>query len=95
MKRCNDILNETGSSNWLIVIPMREFNYVLNKQQLWNSMRLRHCWPIPGLPASCSCGEGFNVQHAIPCKKGGFVTLRHNKVRDITATLLPYECKNV
>ena len=30
MKRCNDISNETGSSNWLSVIPMREFNYVLN-----------------------------------------------------------------
>ena len=28
MKLCNDISNETGSSNWLSVIPMREFNYV-------------------------------------------------------------------
>ena len=25
MKRCNDISNETGSSNWLSVIPMRKF----------------------------------------------------------------------
>ena len=39
MKRCNDISNETGSSNWLSVIPMREFNYVLNKQQFWESIR--------------------------------------------------------
>ena len=35
MKLCNNISNETGSSNWLSVIPMREFNYVLNKQKLW------------------------------------------------------------
>ena len=49
MKRCNDISNETGSSNWLNVIPMREFNYVLNKQQFWNSIGLRYGWPIPGL----------------------------------------------
>ena len=29
------------------------------------------------------------------CKKGGFVTLRHKKVRDITATLLSNVCKDV
>ena len=31
----------------------------------------------------------------MPCKKGGFVTLRHNEVRDITATLLSDVCKDV
>ena len=95
MKRCNDISHETGSSNWLSAIPMREFNYVLNKQQFWDSIRLRHGWPIPGLPVSCSCEEGFNVQHAMSCKKGGFVAVRHNEVRDITATLFSDVCKDV
>ena len=65
MKRCNDISNETGSSNWLSVIPMREFNYTMNKQQFWDSIRLRYDWPIPSLPVSCSCRKGFNVQHAM------------------------------
>ena len=74
---------------------MREFNYVLNKQQFWDSIRLRYGWAIPGLPASCLCGESFNVQHAMSCKKGGFVTLRHNEVRDVTATLLSEVCKDV
>ena len=49
MKR-NDISNETGSSNWLSVVPMREFNYVLRKQQFWDSIRIRYGWPVPGLP---------------------------------------------
>ena len=31
MKRCNDISNETGASNWLSVILMGEFDYALNK----------------------------------------------------------------
>ena len=31
MKRCNDISNETGASNWLSVILMGEFDCVLNK----------------------------------------------------------------
>ena len=35
------------------------------------------------------------MQHSISCKKGGFVTLRHNEIRDITATLLSEVCKDV
>ena len=77
MKRYN-ISNKTESSNWLMVIPMYIFKYVLNKQQVWE---LLYGWPIPDLPASCSCEESFNVQHAMSCKKGGFITLRHNEVR--------------
>ena len=49
MKHCNNISNETRSSNWLSVIPMRQFNYVLNKQQFCNFIRLRYGWPIPSL----------------------------------------------
>ena len=60
MKRYN-ISNKTESSNWLMVIPMCIFNYVLNKQ-VWE---LLYGWPIPVLPAGCSCEESFNVQH--PC----------------------------
>ena len=67
----------------------------MNKQQFSDSIRLRYGWPIPGLPVSCLCGVGFNVQHAMSCKKGGFVTLRHNEVGDITATLLSEVCKDI
>ena len=88
MKLCNNISSETGSSNWLSMIPMHEFNYVLNKQQFWDSVRLRYGWPFPGLQASCWCGEGFNVQHTMSCKKGRFVTFQHNEMRDIAATLI-------
>ena len=35
-----------------------------------------------------TCGVSFGLQHALSCKKGGFVTIRHNQVRNITATLL-------
>ena len=88
IKRCNNISNKTGSSNWLSVIPMRKFNYILNKHQFWDSIRLPSCWPILGLPLKCSSVEGFNVQHAMLCKKGGFATLLRNKPRDITATII-------
>ena len=73
---------------------MHEFNYVFNKQQFWDSIILRYGWSIPSLPVSCSSG-GFNVQDAMLCKKGGFVTLQDNEVRDISAILLSIVCKNI
>ena len=35
------------------------------------------------------------MQHALTYKKGGFVTIRHNQVRNITATLLNEICDNI
>ena len=48
--------------------------------------------PIPGIQTTCTCGEKFNVQHALSCKTLGFITIRRNEVGDITATEV---CKNV
>ena len=47
------------------------------------------------LPENCTCGGKFDLVHALSCKKGGFVTLRHNEIRDITAKLLAEVCKDV
>ena len=43
----------------------------------------------------CSCGQPFSVEHALTCKTGGFPAVRHNEVRDITATLLTEVCHGV
>ena len=79
----NDIPQQPGCNNWLNIIPMEEFNYSLNKQKFLDAVRLRYQLPILNLPTRCPCGEKFDTQHAMSCKKGGFVTLRHNKLRDI------------
>ena len=47
------------------------------------------------LSAYCECGEKVDLQHALSCKKGGFVSLRHNLVRNITSSLLSEVCKDV
>ena len=36
----------------------------------------------------CPCVEKYNVTHALDCKKGGFVTMRHNNLRDFEADML-------
>ena len=40
------------------------------------------------LPSRCVCGQIFNLDHALSCKKGGFITLRHNELRDFKANQL-------
>ena len=47
------------------------------------------------LPSKCGCGSNFNVEHALSCAKGGFPTIRHNAIRDITASLLTEVCSEV
>ena len=47
------------------------------------------------MPESCACGQNYNVTHALTCKVGGFVTIRHNEVRDLTAKLLQEVCHSV
>ena len=40
------------------------------------------------MSTTCSCGAKLDYQHSMSCKKGGFITMRHNDVRDLTANIL-------
>ena len=35
------------------------------------------------------------IEHALSCSRGGFPSIRHNEIRDITADLLSEVCHNV
>ena len=86
---------EKGASNWLSALPLREAGFSLNKQEFRDAIALRYCIPILGMPETCVCGKAFTCNHAMICKKGGFITLRHNELRDITQEMLTEVCKNV
>ena len=58
-------------------------------------IRIRYGWELERLPEKCACGSNFNLQHALSCKKGGFISIRHNQIRNITASLLKETCKDV
>ena len=94
-KRQNDANKESGASNWLTSLPLKDQGYALNKQQFWDALRIRYNWFIPRLPAECACGAKFDVSHALSCKKGGFVSMPHNEVRDITGKLMDEVCIDV
>ena len=36
----------------------------------------------------------FDIQHSMSCKKGGFMSIRHNNLRDLTASIASEVCKD-
>ena len=43
------------------------------------------------IPNNVPCGSKFDIEHSMSCEKGGFVTIRHNDLRDLTAKTLCYD----
>ena len=94
-QRLNDINQEPGASSWISSLPLEDEGYVLNKQLFWDLIHIRYGWELTRLPENCVSAVKFGLQHALSCKKCGFVTIRHDQVRNITATLLNEICNNV
>ena len=90
-KRLHEAYCCVGASNWLTNLPIKDQGTISTHYTL----RIRYNWNLPPLPSECICGDEFNISHALSCKKGGFVTLRHNELRDITAKLLDEVCVDV
>ena len=80
---------------WLTVLPIKQHGFFLEKQALWDTIRIRYGIPLNKLPSQCVCGCPFSLQHAFSCPKGGFVITRHNEVRDLTAEILNEVCSQV
>ncbi|KAG0719760.1 hypothetical protein GWK47_049860 [Chionoecetes opilio] len=89
------IAQETGASNWLTSLPIRAKGFNLNKQEFVDDVALRYGWPVEGLPNTCVCGSPNSADHTMTCKKGGFVCIRHDEVRDLTASMLKEVCHDV
>ena len=86
---------EKGASIWLSTLPLKALGFHLNKSAFKDAIHLRYGWDIPDTPSFCQCGQNFTLDHILSCPMGGFPTIRHNEVRDITASLLSEVCSNV
>ena len=84
-----------GASNWLSTLPLEEQGFTLTKNEFRDALALRYSKNIRGLPSKCPCGQSFNVNHGLNCKRGGFVIMRHNNIRDFEANLMRKVCNDV
>ena len=41
------------------------------------------------------CGDGFNVDNAMVCRRSGFIIQRHNELRDLEADMASMVCNDV
>ena len=76
--RLNSINREKDVSSCLTSYPISDHGFDPAKQQIWDSLRLRCGWVLPNIPSTCCCSTKMDVQHAMSCKRGGFVTIQHN-----------------
>ena len=67
----------------------------LHKRDFRDAIKLRYDWPVDDIPSTCVCRDTFTVDHAMICKRGGFVSQRHNELRDLEADLLSIVCSDV
>jgi hypothetical protein len=52
-------------------------------QEFRDALLLRHARTPGDLPLHCDgCGAKFDVRHALECKVGGLVILRHNEINE-------------
>ena len=93
LKQAVTLIQEPGaSSTWLTTLPIQEHGFSLHKGAFRDALALRYGWTPANLLAHCACGNKLTVEHAFSCAKGGFPSIRHNEIKDITATLLTEVC---
>jgi hypothetical protein len=69
------------TGTWLATTPTTFNGTDLSADEFRDSLRLRYGLQPLMLPAKCDgCTQPFSVEHAMSCKAGGLVTLRHNDV---------------
>ena len=95
LQRAREFACLKGASSWLTVLPLDEHGFSLHKGDFRDAVCLRYGWPLLHLPTECVCGTSLTVDHAFTCPHGGYPTLRHNEIRDITAQLMSEVCPNV
>ena len=90
-----DLASEKGASAWLTSLPLKSFGYLLNKQEFNDAVCLRYNMKIKDTAKRCVCDEINTINHSLTCKRGGYVSLRHNSLRDTTAKILQTTCRDV
>ncbi len=95
LQRSMELSQEKSASTWLTALPIENHGFALHKAAFRDALSLRYGWALKNTPSHCSCGHMFSIAHAMSCPTGGYPSIRHNEIRDITASLLTEVCHNV
>ena len=60
-----------------------------------DAILMRYSFKLPNLPIKCVCGFYFDIYYAMVCQRGGFVSCRHNDMRDNLCNILDDVCHDV
>ena len=90
-----DLSQEKGTSNWLTILLVKEYGFSLHKGAFRDALALRYGWNLNNSPSTCSCVSNISVEHTLSCAKGGYPSIRHNEIQDLTAHLMTEVCPNV
>ena len=95
MKCLFEDAQEKGASVWLSALPIKQLGYSLNKQEFRDALCLRYGWKVTGIPNYCACGSKNSVDHSLICKLEGYVSMRHNSIRDTQGKIMREVLKDV
>ena len=56
-------------------ILLMEYDFYFKKTTFWDSIRICYDILLKYLPSRCGCGQIFKLEHALSCKKEGFITM--------------------
>ncbi len=74
--------------SWLTVIPKAIKGTILSAEEFRDNLRLRYGFTPEFLPKTCDgCNKPFTITHALNCRKGGLVNLRHSEIANEWAHL--------
>ena len=86
---------ERGTSTWLTALPLVSHGFDPTRREFYDALCLRYGWEPSKMPTTCACGQRFSLEHALTCRRGGYIAMRHDEVRDLFAALLSETCHNV
>jgi hypothetical protein len=95
LRRQIELLCEKGAGAMLSALPVKSLDNVFDKQSFRDAIRMRYDWNLPDTPKHCACGDKYTTDHIFMCKNGGYVSMRHDNIRNLEASLLREVCKDV
>ena len=76
-RKANELPCMKGASSWLTSFPLKAKNFVLNKREFHDAIRLRYRWHLKFMPTICVCGKHFSFEHAMSCSSFIIATMKY------------------